>query len=374
MGPLIFFGSICIGIGYVFLLLWLIKGWDDTAEWSIPEHFEPKLFISIVVAARNEELHIKSCIQSLISQNYPSDLFEIFIINDHSTDSTLEIIKSFKNSSLNYINLNEVSGKKAAISEAVKIARGSLIACTDADCQAPENWLSNLASYYEFHKPKLIAGPIVYKTDKSLIQRFQFLDGVANMAITAAGIKHKAFFMANGANIAYEKSLFAELSGYEGDSFASGDDMMLIQKTANKFSEQIGYLKSKESIVSTQPTKTIKELINQRKRWASKSMAYPDKGIIKVQGYVFLLVITIIINFLLIPFTNGLSLFSFAFLLFIKLTMDYLFLNKMSLYFDNTVALKSFFGASLWFIIYILRAGWEAFFPSKYRWKDRTVK
>ncbi len=56
---------------------------------SLPD----KLFISIVVCAFNEERLLKSCLESLAGQTYPSDKYEIIIIDDESTDRTFGLLK-----------------------------------------------------------------------------------------------------------------------------------------------------------------------------------------------------------------------------------------------------------------------------------------
>ncbi len=59
--------------------------------------------------------------------------------------------------------------------------------------------------------------------------------------------------MCNGANLAYERKVFYEVNGFTGiDHIASGDDMLLMQKIAQRFPGKISYLLSKESIVTTQ--------------------------------------------------------------------------------------------------------------------------
>lgn len=374
MDPLLFFLTAAVGFGYIRLLFWIMKGWDDTDEWNVSPEYQPRTTVSIIVAARNEEAHIRACVESLLQQLYPAELMEIIIVDDHSTDGTLALLKNTTDPRLKVVQLTQQSGKKAALTQAVQMATGSLIACTDADCLVPERWLQLMVSYYEINKPRLMAGPIQYQTDRSLVQRFQYLDGVGNMAITAAGIHYQAYFMANGANIVYEKSLFDEVGGYTGDGFASGDDMMLIQKTANYQRQHIRYLKQKLATVVTTPQKSVDALVTQRKRWASKSSAYIDKGIVRVQAYVFFVIVCLLANILLIPFTNGFSLFCFLFLLFIKWGMDFLFLHKMAQYFGDTKPLKSFFPASVWFVGYILWAAYSAAFPSDYQWKGRSVK
>jgi hypothetical protein len=60
-------------------------------------------------------------------------------------------------------------------------------------------------------------------------------------------------FMCNGANFAYTKSLFEDLSGFDGNNtIASGDDVFY-KKAIAKYPEKVHYLKSKNTIVTTQP-------------------------------------------------------------------------------------------------------------------------
>jgi hypothetical protein len=64
--------------------------------------------------------------------------------------------------------------------------------------------------------------------------------------------------MCNGANFAYTKSLFEDLSGFDGNNTMSGDDVL--QKAIAKYPEKVHYLKSKNTIVTTQPLNDWKSL------------------------------------------------------------------------------------------------------------------
>lgn len=374
MDQLIFFTSCLIGFGYAGLIFWITMGWDDTDEWEIPDTYEVETPVTIIVAARNEEPHIARLIESLLGQNIPKHLLSIIIIDDQSTDDTNRIAQQYASEQLRVLSTTGRGGKKAAVALGVTHARTDIIVCTDADCVAPPNWLRLMVSFYEINKPQFLAGPIVYKTNRSLIQRFQYLDGIGNMGLTAAGIHHQKYYLANGANMLFEKAAFDAVGGYANDAVASGDDMMLVQKIAAADPDNVSFLKSSQAAVQTEPVQSISELLMQRKRWASKSKHYADKGIIWVQAYVLLVVVALFINLFLISWTNGLSLFSFLFLLFLKLTMDFLYLSKLAGYFGDRKPLKSFLKASLWSIIYILWASISAIVPSTYLWKDRKVR
>ncbi|MEO6220680.1 MAG: glycosyltransferase, partial [Ginsengibacter sp.] len=68
--------------------------------------------ISIIIPARNEEKNIYDCLQSIVSQTYPKQLFEVIVIDDHSTDFTAEIVQSFKNRNVSLVSLKDFTGNE----------------------------------------------------------------------------------------------------------------------------------------------------------------------------------------------------------------------------------------------------------------------
>ena len=371
---LLFIVSTLFAIGYILLLSKIIDGWDDTLDWEIPKNFKPNTKVSVIVAARNEEKSINTCIQSILDCNYPKDMLEVIVVNDHSEDETERIVKTLDCCNLTLINLDDVKGKKSALEKGIGIASGTLIACTDADCTVSQDWLMLAVSYFEENDLKCIAGPISYLCDNSILQRFQYLDALNNMCVTANGIQKQSYYMANGANLFFTKKVFEEVGGHDLNSkLASGDDMFLIQKISDKYPHKVAFIKTKEAIVSTLPETTLAELINQRTRWATKSKAYTNKMIIRIQGFVFCFVVLIILSLVLSVFGSRLSLFGFLLALFIKWTIDYLYLSKLADFFNDRKPLKSFIPASIGFLSYIVFAGWKALVPTKYNWKGRKV-
>jgi cellulose synthase/poly-beta-1,6-N-acetylglucosamine synthase-like glycosyltransferase len=103
--------------------------------------------------------------------------------------------------------------------------------------------------------------------------------------------------MCNGANLAYPKSVFDEVGGFEGIDFkASGDDMLLLQKIAKKYPNKIVYLKNAEYAVITKAQHTLAAFWHQRLRWASKSADYPQKSATIQLGLVWLFMFSVFIN------------------------------------------------------------------------------
>ncbi len=152
------------------------------------------------------------------------------------------------------------------------------IITTDADCVVPENWLLSLDNYIQTHQVAMIAGAVTYNCNNSFLHHFQQLDLASLQGATIGSFGIGKGFMCNGANLAYTKSLFETLNGFDGnDTIASGDDVFLLQKAMQSQSfgaEKIHYLKSENTIVATKPLDNWKSLFYQRVRWASKTGSY----------------------------------------------------------------------------------------------------
>lgn len=86
--------------------------------------------VSCIVAVKDEEEIVESCIRSIINQTYRNT--EIIFVNDGSEDNTLEILQRYE-SLIKIINLKQNVGKKRAIAHALIVAKGDIFAFTDSD-------------------------------------------------------------------------------------------------------------------------------------------------------------------------------------------------------------------------------------------------
>lgn len=377
-------------VAYLLLLLHYRNGWQSIPDFNISENnlSTARTFISVIVAARNEEKNIRNLIVAIKKQNYPSHLFELIIVDDHSTDKTADVIKPFLNNQIRLIPLcladkATVAYKKAAIDAGIKNSKGELIITTDADCIMPENWLSTIAAFYEQHHPKMIVMPVVIKNNHSFLGLFQALDFMSLQGITGSAVHQKTHGMCNGANLAYTKKVYDEVNGFEGiDHIASGDDMLLMQKISKIYKKEILFLKSKNVIVETHPETKIFGFINQRIRWASKADKYEDKSLFPVLLLVYTINLLLLTGFIMGIFFNlEFSILNFNFSVFSAVCVFLIVKTLSELYFLFPVS--RFFGYAklLWWfpffqpfhILYTIVAGWMGKFGS-FEWKGRTIK
>lgn len=373
--------SIIFFIIYARLILFYRHGWKHFPEFKNNSvHTVSNTKISVIIAARNEEKNISACINSILVQDYPAALFEIIVVDDHSTDNTVSIVNSFAANNIKLISLKQVVGdellnsyKKKAIETAVQQASGMLIVTTDADCIAGKKWLRTISDFYQLHQAAFIAGPVAYCNEKSSLDIFESLDFMTMQGITAASVRKRFHTMCNGANLAYEKQAFLEVDGFKKiDAIASGDDMLLMHKIYERYPDKVFYLKSKDAIVQTPPTGNIAAFFNQRIRWASKADKYTDKRIFRVlfMVYFFNLWLLILFFFGIMNLKFGILLIS---LLVAKTILELFFLIPVSKFFGKQKLLWLFPFAQPFHIIYIIVAGWLGKFGS-YQWKDRKVK
>jgi cellulose synthase/poly-beta-1,6-N-acetylglucosamine synthase-like glycosyltransferase len=356
---------------YALLIFYYWQNWRAIPVFT-PGH-QSKTSISIIIPARNEEENINGLLQSLQRQDYPKTLFEVIVVDDNSTDATTELVKKFADVKL--IQLKEEginSYKKKAIETGIAAATGELIITTDADCIAGPKWLSTIAAFKEEKKSVFIAAPVVINCNSSIVQLFQAMDFMVLQGVTGAAVYKKQLSMCNGANLAYERKVFYEVNGFSGvDHIASGDDMLLMHKIWKQHPDKIHYLKSKETIVSTQPMKTWKAFFNQRIRWASKATGYNDKRIFAVLLLVYLFNLSFVVLTVAGFFCSYYWLY-LAGLWVAKTIIEFPFFISLANFFNKQSAIRLFFFFQPLHILYTVLSGLFGQF-GKYEWKGRKV-
>ncbi|WP_309485956.1 glycosyltransferase [Sphingobacterium spiritivorum] len=138
-------------IVYVALVLYMRNGWASISTF-VTSDATSSTTVSVLIAARNEEQVIERTINCLLNQDYPKELLEIIVIDDHSTDRTAEIVRLYAVKGVKLLQMNESdklnSYKKKAISNAIDIAQGEIIVTTDADCRMGRHWLSTVVGFF----------------------------------------------------------------------------------------------------------------------------------------------------------------------------------------------------------------------------------
>ncbi len=339
----------------------------------------PQTKFSIIIAVRNEADNLLSCLQALSALQYPTHLFEIIFIDDHSSDLTVQIlekaISNFSNMKILHAKnfSSESVAKKRALEYGINQATYSWIICTDGDSQVPPQWLYCVDNYLQKHDVLMVAAPCELMNSKGFWQEFQQADYLSLQGITAAVVSSKKCALANGANLAYYKPAFMEMNGFLGyEKIATGDDMLLMQKMHQKFGwEKIGYLLHHNAIVRTNGAKNLSEFMQQRIRWGSK-FKQVEKGWLKIIMVVSYLFHLVMISVGVGSFFYSDFLIGFLVMFISSAMIEFLFMTAITSFFKKRFLLKYFVVFKCVYAFYYLVLGGLAMFKT-YHWKDRII-
>ena len=123
-------------------------------------------FISIVIAAYNEEKNIGRKLENLLQSDYPKDKMEICVVSDVSSDKTDEIVRGFADRGVKLLRLGERSGKIAAHRRALTEAKGEIVIFSDATSIMGKDSISNLISNFNDKSVGCAGGLLVYVNSK----------------------------------------------------------------------------------------------------------------------------------------------------------------------------------------------------------------
>lgn len=334
---------------------------------------------TVIVACRNEELRIGGLLKSLLSQQTTCE-WEIVFVDDYSTDTTVDVIEKFMsqfdNSQL--IKLHDEYGskyehlpnKKRALSLAINNAKGKWILTTDADCTMNEQWIDTFYLASKSEKADCFCGPVAYQSYTNFISLFATFDLIAMMAMTKLSISLKVPILSNGANMAFKKNVFDVVNPYQDNlNIYSGDDVFLLQRLVNeKFA--VSYLENEGAIVETAPPLHFKEFLNQRIRWAGKTIAYRSWQVKAVIALIYISNLIVFLSFIHSLYSLNWNLFLILF--GSKLILDFGIVLPQLMFFKKLRLLVYLVLIDFLHIFYVVFVGLLSL-NNGYEWRGRKV-
>ena len=256
---------------------------------------EPAPKVSILISARNEAAGIRETLDSVLAQDYRGD-WDVWVADDRSNDDTPKILAEYaaKNPRLHVLTIKEIpegiSPKKHALSLLIEACEGEILCLTDADCLVKPTWVTGIVAEFE-PGIELVAGHSYIPTipgKSSMLICMQAIETLIYRVAGTAGLAMRLPLTSTGNNLAYRKSFFKSVHGFDNViKIQSGDDDLLMQKLAADRPWAMRYCIAESTFVTTNGKETLKELWEQRKRWASKTIYYTPK-IVFVLSMVFL--------------------------------------------------------------------------------------
>jgi cellulose synthase/poly-beta-1,6-N-acetylglucosamine synthase-like glycosyltransferase len=352
--------------GYFLISVALVIG----AKKIFPQLKEPELpSVSVIVAARNEEKNIISCLESLNNLIYLPNKLEIILVDDASNDKTFSIITDFikdktrfKATSLNEETCSNLKGKVRAMTEGIKISTGEIIITTDADCIVNPLWAKTIASYY-LEDVGLVNG-YTSQMVNGAFSGMQAIDFIYLLFVAAGTINLGKPVSCIGNNMSFRKKAYEETGGYESLTFSVTEDFLLLNSINKLKKYKLIYPLNKESLVISNPITSIGELFSQKKRWAVGGIDTPAIGVIMML-WAFLTNLFIILT----PFFFSAV---WLYLVLFKIFIDFFVLLPVHQKLGLQKNLKYFPVFQIYYMVYVLVLPFAILFNKKVKWKDRV--
>ncbi len=245
--------------------------------------------ISVIVCAKNEEENVAKYFPLLAEQDYPD--FEIVLIDDASSDTTLDLFEEFEkkypNVKLVKVKNNEAfwGNKKYALTLGIKAAKKEHLLFTDADCYpTSKQWITAMSSQFSTEKTIVLGYGAYEKIAKSFLNKIIRFETLMTALQYFSWAKAGHPYMGVGRNLAYKKEEFFTVNGFiDHIQIRSGDDDLFINQASNSKNTTISY--TPESFTYSRPKKTFNDWFTQKRRHVATAKHY--KSFDKVQLVLF---------------------------------------------------------------------------------------
>ncbi len=351
---------------YIGLQSFYYYHWVRTSSISHQTSHQPSRGASIVMVVHNEAESIAATLTGLLHQQYPTSLFEIILVDDHSDDQTAAIVQTPIFDRVRYFSLSDHPAfihppayKKSGINLGVTKALFDTIIVTDADCTHHPVWLASVMQQFDNTGVVFQASPVILSPSTSMIGKMQEVEQLILMLVTGAGIRSGLHDLANGANMAFDKKAFERVGGYEGNlEYASGDDLFLIEKMRAAYPDRIDFFGSLQGVVYTGAKKNWRDLLRQRLRWAGKNKGLQRKTILNIWRGIGLYHV-IMLGLLLSAICSLITWWPLMIMLIAKWIADYLLIRSAASFFGRSSLLRFFIPLQVMYTGYILLLGWS---------------
>jgi cellulose synthase/poly-beta-1,6-N-acetylglucosamine synthase-like glycosyltransferase len=351
----------------------MLIGWLRIPLQKPIDAFKPTHKISVIIPVRNEELYIENLLKDIMEQKYPSNLLEVIVVNDQSTDRTMEILQNLDLNINIFVHESPFNGKKEALEHGITLSTGEVIVTTDADCRVGPEWLEQISWSIQKYNALMISGPVRFRNTGTFWNQGLMMEFAALQGTGAASLNFNFPTMCNGANLAYLKTAFQNVKGFEGNKdIPSGDDEFLMHRISRKYPGRIHYLKSRAAIVETEPCSSITAWYNQRLRWASKWRRYEINSPRGIALVIFLVNLNLIFG--LILWQLGVIAATVFFTIFgIKTFVDFIFVYVVNRFLKMRSNILIQILVEMFYPLYVLFFGILGIFGN-YTWKGRNSK
>ena len=359
------------------MLIWFIAG----NMFSYPNHHSTETpLVSVIIAIRNGEDALPKLLVDLSLQDYTGEL-EFILVDDHSEDSTKQLIEEMSTKDKRFKYESSVNGdsslnyKKRALDAGIQKARSEWLLFSDADCRLKSTWVSGMASYFN-QDVDYVVGYSEVERGTRLVTRFQSFDFLMLMIAARGTTNSGKAWASSGQNQAYRKSLFEMVEGYSLiANKLQGDDSLFLQICRKQNSAKVIFADKPECRTIARQEKTWRAFIKQRMRWAGDANIMWE---FNVSFFISILTTFLLPLLLLVTLFSGLFYDPYYLTVFaIVLTIN--FFMEFILYFVGIRQLAKsiqFFDFCFWYLMhipYVVMMGIGSFFIGQLNWRGRKT-
>ncbi|MGN6196681.1 MAG: glycosyltransferase [Ginsengibacter sp.] len=275
-GNVIFLGF-CI-ITFIQLFYYLFFFLRLALHKAIPKNISQTHPVSVIICSRDEAANLVKNLPGALVQKYKTT-HEVIVVNDNSLDESKYILEEYQRrfKQLKLVELKQearfIPGKKFPLSVGIKTAKHEVVLLTDADCvPASELWIEKMQDgFYDGIEIVLGYGPLHKKKGffNKMVRWETFHTALQYLSYAKSGMA----YMGVGRNLSYKKSVFFRHKGFSAHNHVpGGDDDLFINNAATKKNTAIAI--DKDSFTLSEPAKTWKQWIRQKKRHYTTSKYY----------------------------------------------------------------------------------------------------
>lgn len=222
-----------------------------------------KYSVSVLVPAHNEENAIAGTIRAIFGMDY-SNLLEVIAINDGSRDKTLEVLKKLQKEFPKLKILDKKnSGKADSLNQALKIAKGELIAVVDSDSFPRKDALIKSIGYFDDRNVGVVTVPILARNKKTFFEKLQAVDWTIIAFTRKLLEKIDSIFVTPGPLAIYRREAILSTGGFDKNNMTE-DIEMTWHILKNGWKVRMCF----NTEVTTLDPSTFKPWFRQRVRWA----------------------------------------------------------------------------------------------------------
>lgn len=227
--------------------------------------------VTVIVPAYNEERAISKTVESLLKLSYANK--ELIIVDDGSTDKTLEVARDYAENDLVKVVTKPNGGKWDALNTGIKESKGEFIVGIDADTLLDQDAIQHLIKHFIDPTIAAVAGNVKVGNRKGILTKLQALEYVVGINLHRRSEAHlQNVTVVPGPIGAFRASVLKEIGLFEGDTFAEDADITFrILKAGYKTvfeARAFGY---------TEAPKSMTSLAKQRYRWYRGSLQVLSK-------------------------------------------------------------------------------------------------